>query len=155
MGKRQIQRERERGETETLAVAGHGCRRGDCGMQLKLAWTLSVSLRPGHGALCGTHTQTHTHRQMHAHKQIKHKDVRSLPKSLHYTHTQQAETERKTARRSRTHTHSISLSHTRGGKDGWTSVCVKACACVCLIVPALAEQNEGWCLRAAAAANSR
>lgn len=51
----------ERGGTETLAVGGHGCRRGDCGMQLKLAWTLSLSLGPGHGALSGTNTHTQTH----------------------------------------------------------------------------------------------
>lgn len=56
----------ERGGTETLAVGGHGCRRGDCGMQLKLAWTLSLSLRPGHGALSGTNTHTQTHTDTHA-----------------------------------------------------------------------------------------
>lgn len=48
-------------EGVVLAVAGHWCRRGDCGMRLLLALTLSARLRPGHTALGGkTDRQTHT-----------------------------------------------------------------------------------------------
>ena len=81
-------------------MAGHGCRRGDCGMQLRLAWTLSLTLRPGHRAPGGrnTHTQTHTHThtRMDVHEQIKHKDVHSFSKPLYYTHARQQQTERTT-----------------------------------------------------------
>ena len=87
-------------------MAGHGCRRGDCGMQLRLAWTLSLTLRPGHRAPGGrnthmhrhahAHTHTHTHTDV-VHEQIKHKDVHSFSKSLYYTHVRaQQQTERTT-----------------------------------------------------------
>lgn len=65
---RLIQRERrdDGRRRVALAVAGHGCRRGDCGMKLMLAWTLSLTLRPRHGALGGRNTHTHAHADVRA-----------------------------------------------------------------------------------------
>lgn len=140
------QRETKRWETEGLAVAGHGCRRGYCGMQLQLAWTLSVTLRPGHEALSAAHT--HMHSCTDVRKQADQTQGHSLFLcSLHeniHTHTQQTETKKHWVQtQPDALSQLVSASHTHAenqGAERW--MYERACVCVCVSNCASAGRAE-------------